>query len=422
VPAADGKHLSLGTFATRRDAEQALVLAEAEALRRARPLGASGTVAEWGERWLRDGERRWRAKTAAGYAELLRGLVLPRWGQVPVGEVRRADVLGWVEDLAAAGRSPARVRHAVGTLQRILRWAVEHEALPGSPIERLRLPTPRPAEVRPLTVEEVERLARTIEHPEYPQAGHGAGQLAHRLHRPDLALWVRLGAYCGRRAGEVLARRRESVDLVRRVLTVDRSVSDVGGRLVVGPTKTGRARAVPIPGVLVPDLREHPSSRVGPEPDALLFASETGGLVSHAAWYRRRFRPAVARAGLPERLRYHDLRHTYAALLIARGAHPRAIMERLGHSSIQVTLGTYGHLFPTLDQALTSRLDQAIAAARQEANGTEVARRPRRRNPSRWKGWLTWGFTVRPEGFEPSTCGLRVRCSAVELEAQPGSA
>jgi hypothetical protein len=58
-------------------------------------------------------------------------------------------------------------------------------------------------------------------------------------------------------------------------------------------------------------------------------------------------------------------------------------MERLGHSSIQVTLGTYGHLFPLLDQALTARLDEAIAAARQEANGTEVARRARSRNPSR---------------------------------------
>jgi len=58
-------------------------------------------------------------------------------------------------------------------------------------------------------------------------------------------------------------------------------------------------------------------------------------------------------------------------------------MERLGHSSIQVTLGTYGHLFPTLDASLTSRLDEAIAAARQEANGTEVARRARSRNPSR---------------------------------------
>jgi hypothetical protein len=175
-------------------------------------------------------------------------------------------------------------------------------------------------------------------------------------------------------SGEVVALRRESVDLARGVLIVDRSVSDVAGQLMLGPTKTGRVRAVPIPDTLVPDLLDPLARRVGSEPASLPFTSEAGGLVSHAYWYKSHFRPAVKRAGLPEGLRYHDLRHTYASLLIAEGAHPRAIMERLGHSSIQVTLGTYGHLFPTLDEALTGRLASRIAAARRELFGTDLAR------------------------------------------------
>jgi len=73
--------------------------------------------------------------------------------------------------------------------------------------------------------------------------------------------------------------------------------------------------------------------------------------------------------------------HTYAALLIAEAAHPRAIMERLGHSSIQVTLGTYGYLFPTLDQALTSRLLARITMAQQGRSGTDMARRLPSRAP-----------------------------------------
>jgi integrase len=302
--------------------------------------------------------------------------VLPRWGEVPLAEVTRADTLAWGQDLAAANLAVRTQRYAVGTLQRVLRFAVEAGALPASPIERLRLATPRPAEVRPVTAEEVEDLANAIEWPEHAPAGNRAGQPKHRQHRPDPALWVRLGAYCGLRAGEVLALRRESVDLERRVLIVDRSVSDVAGQLAVGPTKTGRSRAVPIPEVLVPDLLDHLTRRTGLEPGALLFTSEAGGFVSHALWYRRHFKPAVSRAGLPDGLRYHDLRHTYASLLIAEGAHPRAIMERLGHSSIQVTLGTYGHLFPTLDEALTSRLASRIATARQERSGSDVTPRP----------------------------------------------
>jgi integrase len=187
--------------------------------------------------------------------------------------------------------------------------------------------------VQPLTVAQVEDLAEAIEWPAYAPAGHGAGQPKPRTHRPDLALWVRLGAYCGLRAGEVLAPRRESVDRNRRVPLVTQTISSVAGRLIVGPTKTGRARAVPILELLVADLLKELTRRVEPEPEALVFTSEAGGLVSHANWYRRYFRPAARRAGLPDRLRYHDLRHTYATLLIAEGAHPRAIMARLGHSS-----------------------------------------------------------------------------------------
>jgi integrase len=371
----NGTLLSVGTFATKRDAERALVLAEAEALRKTRPLDAEGTVAEWASRWLEDGARRWRPRTAQSYEFMFTQRVMARWGDEPLSGIERRDVIAWCGELAEAGLAAGTIRHAAGTLQRILRFAVEAGALHASPIDRLRLPTPRPADVRPLSVEEVEILASTIASPSHSSGGHGAGQPEYRRHRPDLALWVRLGAYCGLRAGEVLALRRESVDLERRVLIVDRSVSDVAGRLTLGSTKTGRSRAVPIPDTLVPDLLDLLARRVGSEPASLLFTSEAGGLVSHANWYKSHFRPAVKRAGLPEGLRYHDLRHTYASLLIAEGAHPRAIMERLGHSSIQVTLGTYGHLFPTLDEALTERLGNRISAARQEQFGTSLARK-----------------------------------------------
>jgi integrase len=83
----------------------------------------------------------------------------------------------------------------------------------------------------------------------------------------------------------------------------------------------------------------------------------------HNLFYARHFKPAVRRAGLPEALRFHDLRHTCAALLIAQGAHPKAIMERLGHSSIQVTLDRYGHLLPSLDETLTDGLEATYRAS-----------------------------------------------------------
>jgi integrase len=79
----------------------------------------------------------------------------------------------------------------------------------------------------------------------------------------------------------------------------------------------------------------------------------------HSNFYQRIFKPTV-RQTLPEHLhgvRFHDLRHSNAALLIAEGGHPKAIQQRLGHSSVTVTLDRYGHLFPSLDDALADALN-----------------------------------------------------------------
>ncbi len=69
-------------------------------------------------------------------------------------------------------------------------------------------------------------------------------------------------------------------------------------------------------------------------------------------------KPALAAAGLPSDFRTHDLRHTCASLLVSLGAHPRAIMERLGHSDITITLNVYGHLFPSLEEQPPDGLDE----------------------------------------------------------------
>src|SRR3954465_11882553 len=90
---------------------------------------------------------------------------------------------------------------------------------------------------------------------------------------------------------------------------------------------------------------------------------------------RRIWLPAVAQAGLEGR-RFHGLRHTAGALGIAQGAHPKAIQERMGHSSIQVTLDRYGHLFPGLDERIAEGLDaiyrENLAASPRPERGMEV--------------------------------------------------
>src|SRR6266542_1952666 len=150
-------------------------------------------------------------------------------------------------------------------------------------------------------------------------------------------------AWCGLRFGEVAALRRTDVDMHRGRLTVSRALSEVRGQITEGQTKTGKTRPVTMPKVVVSALTEH----LGRHPGNLIFTAPDGGYIRRTNWRRRVWVPALAAAGLSG-VRPHDLRHFGAAVAIAAGAHPRAIMERLGHSSISTTLNVYGHLFPAL--------------------------------------------------------------------------
>ncbi len=302
----------------------------------AAPERRAETVGEWAERWLAQGQ--WQPQTKRSYAETWVAAVAPRWRHVPIGDVTRESIREWVGELQE-NYAQRTVRYAVSTLGRVLAAAVETGALPSNPCSGLRLAGAPQRPMCVLGIAQVEALAAEIARPVLRPAGHGARSVG-RTDRPDLALWVRLATYCGLRAGELAALRREDIDLHRKVVIVDESIADVAGKLVVGTTKTGHRRAVPIPSSLLPALRRHLAAEVGAEPRAPVFTNGSGGTFRHAAVYRSHFRPAVERAGLPPELRFHDLRHSYAALLIAEGAHPRAIMERMGHSSITVTLGT----------------------------------------------------------------------------------
>ncbi|MGH2659347.1 MAG: tyrosine-type recombinase/integrase, partial [Actinomycetota bacterium] len=210
---------------------------------------------------------------------------------------------------------------------------------------------------------------------------------------------IYLLAYGGLRWGEAAALRRSRCHLTRSRIEVSESLAEVAGRLYFGPTKTYRRRTVVLPGFLREMLAAHLARHVERTPEALVFTDSVGGPLRNANFRQRMWQPAVAAACLPEGLRIHDLRHTCAALLIARGAHPKAIQAHLGHSSIQVTLDIYGHLFPDEMDRLAEQLDAAhvassrqIAASVRHGGGAEVIEFPSRgRKVAADQGASEWG-------------------------------
>jgi integrase len=169
--------------------------------------------------------------------------------------------------------------------------------------------------------------------------------------------------YLGLRWGELAGLKRARVNLLKQVVEVVVILTEVKGRLDFGLPKTKASRrSVSVPGFLNEMLSEHLEHRPG-GPETLVFVGRDGAPLRRSNFRKRHWLPALKTSGLPEDLRFHDLRHTAVSFLIAQGAHPKEIQARLGHSSITTTLDRYGHLFPSLDERLREGLEDLFQQA-----------------------------------------------------------
>lgn len=315
------------TFDRKRDADEFLADVKREMKRGTwiDPERAQTLLRDWAEDWLAS-KRRIAPKTRAGYESLLNSRILPTFGEVPLGHIRPLDVEAWVDEMVDEALSASRIRQAHQCLSAMLKAAVRSEMIFRNPAHGVELPsdTSSDSDRLFLKAEQVARFADTFEQHEYRTL-------------------VYVLAYGGLRWGEMVALRRKRCDLLRKRLIVAEAVSTVKGELVFGDTKNHRSRAVQLPPFVVEMLARHMED-VGDDPDALVFTSPKGCVLRYSNFRRKFWNPARERAGLDD-LTPHDLRHTCASLLRAMGADAKAIQAQLGHSSVQVTMDTYTHLF-----------------------------------------------------------------------------
>lgn len=276
----------------------------------------------------------------------LRNYIEPAFGHYPIGAITPPEVRRWVSALVDHGLSAATVRAVYSTFSRVMRHAVIDSVITRNPCVGISLPRDAGGqEMRFLSPDEINRLALA--------------------HRPRFRTLIYTAAYTGMRWGELVALRTDNLDLPRATVNVVEAVAEVNGTLYRGSTKTGARRTLSLPAFLVEMLTEHVAQFASSDGD--VFASTEGGPLRRN-FYHRHFKPAVRTAGLDDGLRFHDLRHTCAALLIAQGAHPKEIQERMGHSTIRLTFDRYGHLLPSLDERLKTGLDEAFRAAANSAS------------------------------------------------------
>ncbi|HYQ06718.1 MAG TPA: site-specific integrase, partial [Xanthobacteraceae bacterium] len=178
-----------------------------------------------------------------------------------------------------------------------------------------------------------------------------------------------LGVLCGMRRGEICALRWRSIDLDAGRLSVVASARPGRGAIVEKETKGGKGRAVTLPPMVATELRRHRTEqaqrllRLGVRlTDDHHVLTREDGTPAWPGWLTRNFREFMHRHRLPQ-IRLHDLRHSHATHLLAAGVHPKIAQERLGHSSISITLDTYSHVLPGMQDDAVAKVDAAIQAA-----------------------------------------------------------
>jgi integrase len=328
------------TFERRQDAKRFLNDTEVKKTRGLYLDPALGRqlLSEYWPRFM-DASANLRPSTRALYEGLARGYLLPYLGSRSLSSITQLDVQGCMNQ----SETPATRSAIFRLVRRVLNTAVDAGILGRNPCRGIKPPRAGTGEMKFLSATEVERLANAIE--------------------PRYRALVYVLSYGGLRIGEAVALRVENLDLLRGRVSIMGSATEVGGKLHFGPTKTRACRTITLPDSLRRIMEDHLENYASP--GGYVFSAPEGGPLRPGNFRARYFAPSLEAAKL-ERVRVHDLRHTCASLLIAQGAHAKEIADRLGHSSPMVTMSVYAHILPSLEERLSSGLEETLKAARDE--------------------------------------------------------
>jgi integrase len=312
------------------------------------------------DRWLPTMKVRVRPSTYDSYRRIVEGRIVPALGLVPLQHVTGDQLTAVYADWLAHGRRPRGTRDkraGTGLSPRTVRYAHAIVRLALADAVRWGHLTRNPAEQADPPTAERNRQAMKTWTP---------GQLGRFLEsrRDDrlYALWHLL-AMTGERRGEVLGVVWPNVDLQAARLAVRRTALEVGGKLIDGEPKTDKGRRnVALDADTVAVLDAHRKRQLeerlalGPayQDRGLVFCREDGTPL-HPDQVSKAFKRHAKAACLPP-IRLHDLRHSHATHCLEAGVHAKVVSERLGHSTVAMTLDTYSHAVPALEEDAAARV------------------------------------------------------------------
>jgi integrase len=320
-------------------------------------------VGDYLDQWLADyAKPKVAPKTYERYKEMIETHIKPALGSYVLPKLAPLHIQAFYSRALLKGRKDGRgglsaqtVVHFHRVLHRAFDQAVKWQLLARNPTDAVEPPSAHGREMRALDENETALLLRLVE-------------------KTRLQMPVMLAVTTGLRRGEILGLRRSNVDLVEGHLTVVQSLEQTKEGLRLKAPKTHRSRrSIPLLAITIDALRSHRAKQaeerlaIGPAYcDQDLVCPGSGGAPWPPGTFSKMFGALVRRSGIRP-FRFHDLRHSHASHLLRIGVHPKIVSERLGHSTVGITLNTYSHVLPGMQQDAARLPDAALAVAIRQA-------------------------------------------------------
>jgi integrase len=347
-------------FHSRKEAQAAMAKVMVSVEQRSYVAPSKTSVREYlSKEWLPAICSTVRPTTYRSYEQHVQFHITPHIGSLKLEKVNGATLNALYAKLACQGKrdgqrglSPRTVHHVHACLHRAFRDAVRWGRLFRNPVDAAdppRVAGPGSREMKTWSAVQVRAfLTATKDDRLYP-------------------LW-RLFCLTGMRRGEVLGVKWEDLDLAAGRLSVRRALIPLGGEVIVSEPKTARGRrSIALDDETVEVLEAQASRQLEEQQafgegwtDSGYLCTKEDGEPYHPEVVSRYFRQAVKKAMLPM-IRPHDLRHTHATLALQAGIHPKVVSERLGHANIAITLDTYSHAIPALQEEAAERIAELVS-------------------------------------------------------------
>jgi len=345
-------------FNTKKEAERAMAAKIHELNQGIYVEPAKITLKDYLERWLTDYARiNCAPRTYQGYEYIIREHLIPSLGKITLDKLKPYHIQNYYSEKLANGRKDGKgglsarsVHHHHRVLHEALEHAVKWQVIAMNPAKAVSPPKPLKKQINVLDKEAIHQLLKAAE--------------GTRFYEP-----IYFAINTGMRRGEIFALRWKDVDFDNRMISVQQTLQRIKGKGLVfrDTTKTdGSRRSIAVSESVISMLKRIKKKQaeekisLGPAyQDYDLVFANPDGTPFNIDYLSREFGRLVRRMNLPH-VRFHDLRHTHATLLLQQGEHPKVVSERLGHSTITITMDLYSHVMPNMQKEAAQKLDDFL--------------------------------------------------------------